>query len=616
MASVRRTPVFSRRFPLLLALLAAGFLFSCAPRQAQAPAAAPAAQAASDCAPPIASLAELLRDPDPWMHQEANSEQRQPIYLGASPREMALGLTPADGHQPRLPAFLKERGELQLSAVRQALIRSGRLGPADPVDFETWPVRDDTGRLVWAVARWRLTGAPAQSWTWLNRDLLAPESLDPMPMLPLALSPANPQDEAQIFSDILELPGLYDKPAFGDCLWTGPGDSAALSPDTPAWLPTASMAFTRAQPPAPLCRVTPQPVRVSGKPATWIIPVTDSGPAWPAEFAWKPVPEEFPAPPPRRVAIRRWPATFRQAYVRDVLILDGEQEARFPLSERTARFTRKNNISVDNQLSLLVDYLEERHQLQGLVTFRQNLVWRGQTHTNLIAVIPGTDPELSQKPVLMADHIDTAFCEDTYAATGERHSAPGADDNVSATATLLRAAEILKAAKPKREIWLVHFTGEEFPADDLGARAFVAELMAQKRDITGLVLMDMIGWRQRGDSIFQINPGEDPASLGIAALALDAAHSLGAPGPSGLTPVPRVRFDEKSYLYNTDGLIFSDNGYPVVLLNEHMNRLENLERWGYHHTVDHTGMMHFPSAELIAKIAIETAARLAGGTLP
>ena len=31
-----------------------------------------------------------------------------------------------------------------------------------------------------------------------------------------------------------------------------------------------------------------------------------------------------------------------------------------------------------------------------------------------------------------------------YAATGERHSAPGADDNVSATATLLRAAEILE----------------------------------------------------------------------------------------------------------------------------------------------------------------------------
>ena len=53
-------------------------------------------------------------------------------------------------------------------------------------------------------------------------------------------------------------------------------------------------------------------------------------------------------------------------------------------------------------------------------------------------------------------------------------------------------------------------------------------------------------------------------------------------------PKLRPRFDSRSYLYNTDGLLFSDMGYPVILFNEHVNRLENLTRVGYHHTTDWT----------------------------
>jgi hypothetical protein len=72
----------------------------------------------------------------------------------------------------------------------------------------------------------------------------------------------------------------------------------------------------------------------------------------------------------------------------------------------------------------------------------------------------------------MGDHYDTAYMEDYYydwrGGDGSRIGAHGADDNDSATATLLQGAPIfLKMAKEgqklERDVWLIHLTGEEFP---------------------------------------------------------------------------------------------------------------------------------------------------------
>jgi Zn-dependent M28 family amino/carboxypeptidase len=289
-----------------------------------------------------------------------------------------------------------------------------------------------------------------------------------------------------------------------------------------------------------------------------------------------------------------------------MLALDGEAEAVFPLSGRRIRFTAKSAADPGNQLGLLIEYLEERYRVLGIETRRHDFIWRGLPQANLIAVIPGALPAGLNRPVLMGDHIDTAFCEDEYDRTGRRVSAPGADDNVSATAVLLSAAAILKDSKPLHDIWLVHLTGEEFPPDDLGARDFLSRLMKAKQEITGLVLMDLIGWRAGKDDIFQINPGDSKPSMRIAAEAFDAARTL----KSRFRPKLQPRFHPRSYLYNTDGLLFSDAGYPVILLNEHMNRLENLNRVGYHHTTDTSQKIDWMYVTTVAKTAIETVARL------
>jgi len=139
-----------------------------------------------------------------------------------------------------------------------------------------------------------------------------------------------------------------------------------------------------------------------------------------------------------------------------------------------------------------------------------------------------------------------------------------------------------------------------------GQAQAIRAALVKKRLVTGLILMDLIGWRAGKDDIFQVNPGDSQPSLRIAAEAFDSVRAL----KLKFRPKLRSRFDPRSYLYNTDGILFSDAGYPVILFNEHMNRLENLNRVGYHHTTDTSRKIDWEYATSAVKTAIETAARL------
>ena len=558
----------------------------------------------------VRSLAELAIDSAPWMHMEAYSEQRHPVYLGATPREMELGLPPADKGLPILPKFMQLLGEKQAKAIRSALTKKKLAQAGAAVEFEAWPARDDAGRLTWTFARFRISSDPKSPWRWLDDSLFKANHQGKMtpPLLPATLHPASAKEFSLIFDEFSDLPGLYDKPAFADCVWTSGDNAAPLPKETPAWLPVARMAELRQKReiPGEVCRQTPSPARLNGKPVAFTLSFSGNTLVWPVEIGWKKPNDVLPVLHANDALIKKWPFDFTEAYKKDLFSLDGEGEAVYPISKRKVRFTARSGADPNNQLGLLIEYLEERYRELGIETRRQDFIWRGIPSANLIAVIPGALPYGSNRPVLMGDHIDTAYCGDIYDRTGRRVSAPGADDNASATAVLLRAAEILKDSKPLHDIWLVHFTSEEFPPDDLGARFFLALMMKEKRDISGLVLMDLIGWRAKDDNIYQVNTGDNEASLKLAAVAFDAARAQKA----RYKPRLRTRFDPRSYLYNTDGLQFSDMGYPVILINEKMNRLENLERTGYHDTQDTSRKIDWGYVTAVAKVAIETAARL------
>jgi hypothetical protein len=294
--------------------------------------------------------------------------------------------------------------------------------------------------------------------------------------------------------------------------------------------------------------------------------------------------------------------------------------------------------------------------------FRWSEGWnRNQTgeafERNIVVMIPGRN---RGEAVIMADHYDTAYMEDVYekdrGGDGLRAAAAGADDNHSATAALLAAAEVLlgraRAGTLARDVWLVHLTGEEFPADCLGARA-LAQALVERRlrfaseegtvvdvssvRVVGAFVLDMVAHNNDRDrDVFQIAPGEGAASARLARAAHAAnemwnrevaswnqaperkdkpragrqAEGRHVPPPFAHLPLRgeiRPEWDPRSALYNTDGQIFSDVGVPVVLFMENYD----INRTGYHDTEDTMKNIDLDYAAALAAIAIETVARVA-----
>lgn len=336
----------------------------------------------------------------------------------------------------------------------------------------------------------------------------------------------------------------------------------------------------------------------------------------------------------------------------------------------------------NRDLEILGDYLMERHRksiadagmegisLCGELPFKWQtdfdfsmfggwmLNQKGKTHErNILLVIPGKN---RQQAVVLGDHYDTAYMEDVYekgrGGTGARLSANGADDNYSASATLLQAAPIFlklsKEGKLERDVWLIHLTGEEFPADCMGARNFCQTLIEKNirlqlnhdtftdlsnTEIVGVYIMDMIGHNRENDQdVFQISPGKCAASLYLAWQAhmanliwnadtphwnQDADRQPRGRGkritdmqhyPETARHLPldgevRTRYNPHSSIFNTDGQIFSDVGVPVVLFMENYD----ISRSGYHDTKDTLENIDLDYGAALAAIAIETVARVA-----
>ena len=288
----------------------------------------------------------------------------------------------------------------------------------------------------------------------------------------------------------------------------------------------------------------------------------------------------------------------------------------------------------------------------------------GRTYErDLVVVIPGRD---RRRAVIMADHYDTAYMEDVLrlsrqrrrAAAGRRrgrrqplgHGRPDAG-----RADLPRPGP---AGRLECDIWLVHLTGEEFPADCMGARHLCQRLVEGERcrirladgrwqepvarpAVEGVYVLDMVAHNNDRDrDIFQISPGAGRQSLRLA----EQAHAANASGTldAGVEPPPgrrgrgrgsgaptartmpgvaphlplhgevRPPYDPRSSLYNTDGQIFSDAGVPVVLFMENYD----INRTGYHDTHDTMENIDLDYGAAVAAIAIEAVARAAAEKPP
>ena len=224
---------------------------------------------------------------------------------------------------------------------------------------------------------------------------------------------------------------------------------------------------------------------------------------------------------------------------------------------------------------------------------------------NLIAVIPGTDPELSDQQILLTAHLDSINRE-TDEGLG---IAPGADDNATGVATLMEAARIFKDRSFKRTIKIVFFSGEERGLH--GSQAYIAAHADEMENVVGVLNLDMFGYDADNDRCFELHVGMMPDS-----------NLLG----SCLTDVISIYDLDLSYDYLTtsagDASDHSpfwnvDVGAVLVLENfltqdEHIGCGEIDRNPNYHTSGDLVSEINVETAFDIARAALLTTATIAG----
>ncbi|MFL6213854.1 MAG: M28 family peptidase [Blastocatellia bacterium] len=145
------------------------------------------------------------------------------------------------------------------------------------------------------------------------------------------------------------------------------------------------------------------------------------------------------------------------------------------------------------------------------VSFKTDVSKINGNTANVVALLPGSDPQLASEYVVIGAHYDHLGLggPGSLAANPEGQIHHGADDNASGTSALLELARVMAASRGqfKRSIIFIAFSGEELGL--LGSAAYVKNSPVPVTSIVAMLNMDMIG-RLRNQSLFIGGMGTSP----------------------------------------------------------------------------------------------------------
>jgi len=203
---------------------------------------------------------------------------------------------------------------------------------------------------------------------------------------------------------------------------------------------------------------------------------------------------------------------------------------------------------------------------------------------NVVATWPGTTDPASE--VLLGGHYDS---------TSELREAlaPGADDNGSGVAATVEAARILRHARYGRTLKFILFCGEEQGL--VGATVYAQRAANAGDPIHAFFNLDSVGWNDTALRLFS-----DDLSGWVGDVAYQSALTY-APG---LT-THHYWCDSCNW---SDHWPFQQQGFPAIV---------GIESWipvpAHHHTTGDTlGLVNLPLVADVTRIAIASAAALAG----
>ena len=127
------------------------------------------------------------------------------------------------------------------------------------------------------------------------------------------------------------------------------------------------------------------------------------------------------------------------------------------------------------------------------VTVTTSLEFTESVTSNIIGIIPGSDPYVSGEYVVIGAHYDHLGMgdENSLAASPTPAIHYGADDNASGTAGMLELAFRFTENPPRRSILVMGFSGEEKGL--LGSKHWVSNPTVPLKNISAMINLDMIG---------------------------------------------------------------------------------------------------------------------------
>lgn len=254
-------------------------------------------------------------------------------------------------------------------------------------------------------------------------------------------------------------------------------------------------------------------------------------------------------------------------------------------------------------------YIAEELTKTGMQV-REHAFSHSRTCSTGVNIIAGPIPDDPARPlVIVGAHYDTV------------RESPGADDNASGVATMLRIADAIASDPPKKPRTAVLFTAfdlEESPEDDRligrGSHAFLQEILRRRRRVFGMFSLEMLGdfrdepgsqnvpwilrpfnflWKRRGN--FLLCASNMPPSRPLDALEFHRALGSGLRGngvPVRFFPViSSGKWLSPQRLRDSDHQEFWDRGIPAAMLTDTANE----RNWRYHTPEDTPDTLNYRS---------------------
>jgi hypothetical protein len=254
------------------------------------------------------------------------------------------------------------------------------------------------------------------------------------------------------------------------------------------------------------------------------------------------------------------------------------------------------------QLDRAADYIAEQFRAAGLRPGGDGdedyfQTWQGTlddsadplTLKNVVAILPGTDPERAGESLVIGAHYDHLGRGESRAHAGdEGRIHPGADDNASGIAVMLELARALAGKPPARTLVFVAFSGEE--SGRLGSRHYVQHSKDYPVSKTIAMLnLDTVG-----------RLGQRPLTVFGTGTAREWVHIFRGAGYVSGVSIRAVADDFGS----SDQTSFIEAGVPAVQLfsGVHLD---------YHRPGDTTDKIDLPGLLKTAKVLKETVDYLA-----